>query len=278
MACMVEHVPATAAGMPSVWRARLTDAAFEGSVMRIAGYEEAGGSLRPEVVLAPLMVPLVMNFAAPWRIGLGGPPRPTDRYGSFAAGPFPGRVVIASEGASACIQIDFTPIGASRFFRMPVRELTGRMVDLDSLEDRALVELRSRLGELPSWPARLSLVTEVVANRLRAAAPVDRAMVGAWHRLERTQGTERIATIANHIDISRRQLTNLFARHVGVPPKTAARMLRFGRLLRRAEQAARPDWSGLALDGGYADQAHMVREFVEFSGVTPTTWHRSRSG
>jgi hypothetical protein len=103
---------------------------LDGIVSRITGYRElTTGHLR-QVETASLIVPLIVSFGGPFAIGLGRTPGAGDRVGSFAAGLFAGPVIIDSFGWANCLQIDFTPLGARRFFHMPMTELTDRMVDL----------------------------------------------------------------------------------------------------------------------------------------------------
>ena len=57
---------------------------------------------------------------------------------------------------------------------------------------------------------------------------------------------------------------------MGLPPKLLARIVRFDRLLRQLRTGAAMSWADLALECGYYDQAHLVREVRRFTGVTPT--------
>ena len=57
-----------------------------------------------------------------------------------------------------------------------------------------------------------------------------------------------------------------------MPPKTAARVIRFERARSLAEQAARPDWARIAVEAGYYDQSHLINEFRAFSGRTRETF------
>ena len=68
---------------------------------------------------------------------------------------------------------------------------------------------------------------------------------------------------------SDRQLAREFRREIGLPPKAAARVIRFDRARRLL-----PRYNGavVAAECGYADQAHFVREFVAFAGMRPTRW------
>jgi AraC-like DNA-binding protein len=61
-----------------------------------------------------------------------------------------------------------------------------------------------------------------------------------------------------------------FKQQVGLPPKTAARLVRFERAQRRLDRRGQTSWADIAAESGYADQAHLVREFRDFTGTTPT--------
>ena len=78
-----------------------------------------------------------------------------------------------------------------------------------------------------------------------------------------------ISRIADGVGWSHKHLIARFRQHVGLAPKTASRLIRFDGVLRRLERSPL-DWAQLAADAGYADQAHLVRDFRAFTGTTPT--------
>ena len=86
--------------------------------------------------------------------------------GGFAAGRYAGPVVIDSFGASHCLKIDFTPLGARRFFLMPMHELAGRMVVLTDVLGHDGLALRGQLGNTPDWPVRFKLAEQFVLSRI----------------------------------------------------------------------------------------------------------------
>jgi transcriptional regulator GlxA family with amidase domain len=69
---------------------------------------------------------------------------------------------------------------------------------------------------------------------------------------------------------SHRHLLTRFRQQVGLGPKTAARLVRFNGVWRRLDEDQPLDWGLVAAEVGYADQAHLVREFRQFTGTTPT--------
>jgi hypothetical protein len=80
-------------------------------VSSISFYRERGLGLAAFRHAAPLALPLLVNLGTPFRIALGQQPDAADARPSFAAGLFPGPVLIESDGRAECVQVDFTPLG-----------------------------------------------------------------------------------------------------------------------------------------------------------------------
>jgi AraC-like DNA-binding protein len=243
-----------------------------GIVTEITGYRENGLRLKGVVEMAALVVPLVISFGAPFSIALGRSPRPGDEFASFTSGLYAGHVVIDSIGESACVQVNFTPLGAYRFFGLPMREIAAQMVKLDELADPEIAELRRRLEDATSWERRLDVTQNFVMARIRRGPLPDRAVVSAYRELAFCHGDIRIAAVARRLGWSRKHLSQRFHDEVGIAPKALARLFRFNRLLALATESAAADWAGLAAECGFADQAHLTREFAELGGTTPARW------
>lgn len=108
------------------------------------------------------------------------------------------------------------------------------------------------------------LCEEVGATR-RNAGLAQRA--GDLFRFE--PGTQTAGVIASDLEVSPRHLLRVFRSELGFSPNHFKRNLRFLEALYRGDQAARPDWAGIACDAGYFDQSHMIRDFKALSGQTP---------
>ncbi|KRB25549.1 AraC family transcriptional regulator [Mesorhizobium sp. Root695] len=250
-------------------RRRLPDPRLQGIVSDICGYREtAPGHLR-NVEYASLTVPLVISFAEPFAIGLGKAPDDNDRFASFAAGLYAGPVVIESFGGACCVQVNFTPLGARRFFHLPMSELADSMVVLDDVLGAQGLALRERLGNAPDWATRFDMAEAFVAARLENAAETPLEIAWAYDRIITSGGRTRIASIAERLGWSRKHLAGSFSNAIGIGPKTLSRIVRFNRALGLSRQQT-VDWADIAADCGYADQAHLVREFRDLAGETPT--------
>jgi AraC-like DNA-binding protein len=249
---------------------RAVPAGLHGLVQDIVHYRETVRGRFRQVETASLVVPLVIGFGEAFPIGLGREPTATEAYGSFTSGIYAGPVVIHSTGAMECVQVNFTPLGAWRFFGLPMSDIASRMVSLDDLPDQSIRELRLRLADLPLPAMRLDLVTAFVADRLARSNAPDAAIDAAFSLMLARKGDIRISSIAERLDWSRKHLADRFQTLIGVTPKTLARIMRFNHA--QAMARAGGDWADIAAACGYADQAHLAREFVELSGSTPTAW------
>ncbi|MCC8978643.1 helix-turn-helix domain-containing protein [Bradyrhizobium acaciae] len=254
---------------------RLPSPPMAGLIVRITGYRETATGRFAHRQTAPLIVPLIVSFGTPFLIALGREPGAADRQLSFAAGLHAGPVYIESDGRAACVQVDFTPLGAYSCFGGAVADLVGRMVEIDDVLGHEGRRLRERLGAVTCWQRRFDLIEAFVLRRARHTPSPEVAF--AYRRLARSAGAVSITTLADEIGWSRKHLASRFRSELGLAPKSLARVMRFHRASRLAQSGAARGWAGIAAESGYADQAHLAREFVEFAGEPPTAWARRQA-
>jgi AraC-like DNA-binding protein len=243
-----------------------------GLISGMTGYRETARGRFFQREAAGLVVPLIISFGTPFLIALGREPNAADRQPSFAAGLHAGPVYIESDGGAECVQLDFTPLGAYRFFGATVVDLAARMVDIADVLGEDGRRLRERLGATPTWQDRFDLMEDFVAERASHAPSPEIAF--AYRRLARSSGAARITALAGEIGWSRKHLVDRFRSELGLPPKSIARMMRFHRACLLARDGTTTGWAGIAAESGYADQAHLAREFSVLAGETPTVWAR----
>ncbi len=240
------------------------------------GYRERTATpVRRIEVTTPAAV-VIVNFGPAWRLGDGRAPERMATHGSFVAGLYSTYAVSENTGASHCLQFNLTPLGARRILGLPLHHLANRIVDLADVLGKEALELEERIADTIGWPARFALLDEFLEARIAAAAQVSPVVLAAWQRLERSGGMVPVSGLARDLDISRKHLSVRFREAFGLPPRTVARLLRFRRVIDglAAEQA--PRWSELAVDCGYYDQAHLIRDFHQFAGMSPRAFMRSR--
>ena len=243
-----------------------------GLISAMTGYRETARGRFSQRETASLVVPLIISFGTPFLIALGREPDTADRQPSFAAGLYAGPVLIKSDGGAECVQVDFTPLGAYRFFGSAVVDLAARMIDMSDVLGRDGRQLREQLGATPGWQNRFDLVEDFVAGRANHLPSPE--IEFAYRRLARSAGGARITALAKEIGWSRKHLVNRFRSELGLAPKPVARIMRFHRACRLAHAGEARGWAGVAAESGYADQAHLAREFSTLAGESPTAWAR----
>jgi AraC-like DNA-binding protein len=160
---------------------------------------------------------------------------------------------------------------------MPAAELAAATVELDTLWGRRAAELYERLASASGWPARLAtaehLLCQVIAERA-ARAEISDDLQMAWDRLAGTGGQIEVSTLASDTGWSRRHFTHRFSAEYGLGPKAMGRVMRFerSRTMLLAPPSRRLRLADIAATCGYADQAHLTRDWQALAGSSPTAW------
>lgn len=189
--------------------------------------------------------------------------------GSVAAGPGlgAGGAVWARGVNLECVQVRLSPVIARAVLGLPPADLDGAVVALSDLWGREAARLRERLAGASSWEDRFALTEALLARRREAGRAVDPEVAWAWRRIVAGRGLVRVDGLAAELGWSRKRLWSRFRSQIGLPPKRAAKLVRFDHAAHRL--AAGQDAAGVAADGGYTDQSHLHRDVVAFTGVTP---------
>ena len=209
---------------------------------------------------------------------LGFSGRADEPESAMAVGTMTRALVIDAGTSPKCfVGVRFRPGKASAFLSVPANELTDLRVPLDELWLDA-VEVRDALALTANAVERVRALERVLAARVSPdVVAVQHDVDEAIRRIVEAGGSLGITRLAPALGVTRQHLARRFSQLVGVSPKTFARVVRLGRVIERARAVPAGEainWSALALELGYYDQAHMVDEFRELAGITPTAWHR----
>jgi AraC-like DNA-binding protein len=205
-----------------------------------------------------------------WYDGAGRPYRRSG-IGIGAARPGPVTIDTAEQRRTVCVV--FRPGGAYPFLPAPPGALDEPVVDLVDLWGPAAAALRERMLAAPTPHAALLVLQAELADRAARPLDVDHAVVAAAAALGRGAG---VAEVSDRLGTTTGTLRRRFAAQVGLTPKRYGRIRRLHRLLDGVVGRSSVDWSRAAAETGYFDQAHMVNDFRELTGVTPGAY-RPRS-
>lgn len=200
------------------------------------------------------------------------PAQPPASFTTLAGGLHAGPVLISHDGRQHGIQLSLTPLGARVLLGLPAGELANTVVDLGTLLGPVAGELVERLRAARTWTDRFLELDDVltrIAGQRDGPAP---ELGWAWRRLSASHGQVGVATLAEEVGWSRRHFGELFRREFGLTPKVAGRVMRFEVANHLLRVSKRPGLAEVAARSGYADQAHLTREWHELAGCTPSTW------
>jgi len=177
------------------------------------------------------------------------------------------RSVRASGSSVECLQIRLSPVVAHAVLDAS-SELDGTVVGLEAIWGREAGRIEDRLRAARSWEERFQIAGAAIARRLESGRRVDPEVAFAWEQLAEGGGQVRIDQLAAELGWSRKRLWSRFRAQVGLTPKRAAQLIRFDRAAHRLAAGQSP--ADVAAESGYADQSHLHRETVAFSGMSPT--------
>jgi AraC-like DNA-binding protein len=245
---------------------------------RATAYTVQGAGLSRQRELPNGSAVLVFNLGTELRVEdatgkLHRFPHPT----AFYSGPSDRYVVTETDGAQEGMVVELTLPGARRLLGRPLNELGDRMISLADLLGPRADEILGRIVDAPSPAVRLALLEAAIEARIADASDRGtRDLEWAWNLQHARGGRVTVSELADTIGCSRKHLTVRFDREFGLSPKLLARIMRFDRAIRIVRFGEVTSWSDLAAQCGYADQAHMAREFAAFAGDPPTALLRRR--
>ncbi|GIJ58787.1 helix-turn-helix domain-containing protein [Virgisporangium aurantiacum] len=173
-----------------------------------------------------------------------------------------GFVVRTLDGRGRVFGVAFRPGCFRPLLRRPVSTITDRTLPAAEIFDGAALP-----GE-----ATTATVDAFLLARRPAPDPVTETAAGLVDRIATTPGLTRVDALAADAGLSVRSLQRLFSEYVGVAPKWVIRRYRLHEITERLAAGTGVDWAATAAELGYADQAHLTRDFTKLVGEPPTAY------
>lgn len=175
-------------------------------------------------------------------------------------------------GETHCYGVVSTPVGCLALFGIEPRALRGRVVPLSEWSRGP--RLRGALAGLEPDAGLRVLAQQLEAHGHAPPARVDRvARAVAWLEAGPALG---VGEVARRLGLSHAYLDREFTRVVGLGPRRLAAILRVRGLLDGLDVFSDLDWVALSAEHGWYDQAHMIRDFKRYTGVTPSAYVRAQ--
>jgi AraC-like DNA-binding protein len=190
--------------------------------------------------------------------------------GAVLVGPHGRATAIDTAEQRRLVAVEFKPGGAAAFLPMPMSETRDQMVELADIWDSDGRVLRERLCEAPTPAAKLRTLEAALLERL--AGTFDPQISFAIALLE--SGVS-VAETGERLGLLPKTFVRRFRHHSGLSPKRFARVRRLQHIVASVAGRAHVDWCRLAAEHGYTDQAHLIHDFRNLTGMTPAAYHPS---
>lgn len=186
-------------------------------------------------------------------------------------------ITIPSGRDNEMLVINFHKGKAYPFVEMPMHELTDFVVDGELVLSNEILNLREMLLERYSVQHKFSCVEQFLmklfSKRLTRNVFVDYSV----DQIINNPTQLSIHKLSDKVGFSQKHFIKIFKEHVGLSPKAFLKIVRFQKAIRDIEINRSANWTDIALECGYYDQAHFINDFKDFSGFTPTQYLKMQS-
>jgi AraC-like DNA-binding protein len=197
--------------------------------------------------------------------------------GAVVAGPYRRAYMLDTAQQSHVLGVAFRPGRARVMIGASLHELADRHVALEDLWGASAKVLRERLLAAPDAAARLLACESALRDRLARSGDVAHPLAAVGTAcVSRAPERHGVVQLGERLGWTVRRLEQVFRADVGLTPKAYQRLQRFRSALVGIDGAARVGWSAFALQRGYYDQAHLIREFRAHCGLSPTAYLQRR--
>jgi len=179
-------------------------------------------------------------------------------------------ISIDAGGVNSSMMVVRLSIGAAQtLFKMPLSELTDQVIDADLLLGSAFSDLRNTIMEAVKPKQKIAVMEDFLLKACGRDFQLPPVLQFAFAKLVNEPHQQAIQQLVQKAGYSHKHLISLFRKYAGITPKELMKVMRFQKVIFEIEKNAMVDWTRLALDCGYYDQAHFIKEFRQFSGFNP---------
>lgn len=171
------------------------------------------------------------------------------------------------------VQVVFQPGGLYRMIGIPTMDLNNQYFDAESILGNQIRDVNERLMNIEDYPRMIPVVEDFLLGLIKKSKyeirPIDKVSLLMIDNVNSLS----LDWMAKESCLSYKQFERNFNERIGVNPKYFARIIKFDKAFRMKNAFPNKDWLSIALDCGYYDYQHLVRDYKEFTGMTPASFY-----
>ena len=191
---------------------------------------------------------------------------------SFIFGQITRHLEIEPTGRSGIVAARFLPEGLAPFIPAPVSSLENKAVAIADLFGKNAEALERDVMAAAHTPQRIKLIEGFLIAQLADPQMIDTVARACVETIFETQGQLDVVQLADKMNINRRNMERRFTSVIGMSPKQLSKLVRLQTAMKIMEQGKFSSLTSLAYETGYYDQAHFIKDFKEFTGVSPKSF------
>jgi AraC-like DNA-binding protein len=215
---------------------------------------------------------MIFHFADPYNQYLADGTRIMQPI-AFVFGQITAPLEIEPTGKTGIMAARFHPDGFIPFTATPLREMENRAVPLEELFGNDGKLLTASILQSPSTEEKIRLIESWLLKRLQSVETTDRLARESIDALFQSKGQVSVDELAEQLQVNRRMLERRFSSVIGMSPKQLSKIIRLQATLKLMGQKQFTSLTSLAYETGYYDQAHFIKDFKEFTGVSPKDFY-----
>lgn len=176
---------------------------------------------------------------------------------------------VESSGRVGIFSVRFKPAGLCRFINRDISTLNDKVVPLKDLWGTDAIIFEQKILEAENHLQRIKLTEEFLISKFYGDVSLHMLLADCVSKVILSNGSISIESLCHEFNISKRQLERLFMSGVGLSPKFMSRIIRFNHALQLIENNSGLNFTSVAFDGGFYDQAHFIKDFRELTGLNP---------
>ncbi len=193
--------------------------------------------------------------------------------GCFVFGQITRTLEIEPTGATGIFSVRFHPYGFVPFATLPIKDMENRAVPLAELFGSDGMAIEQQILNASTTAERIERIEAFLLSRLANPNTIDQIIKSTIDTMLTANGQISINELSRLTNINRRQLERKFAAAIGLSPKQLSKTIRLQATLNMLLDKKFTSLTALAYAGEYYDQAHFIRDFKEFTGLTPKEFY-----
>lgn len=169
------------------------------------------------------------------------------------------------------LQVRFQPGAFYNLFKIPMTEFVNQNIDAELVFGAELKTLNEQMANAEKIDELVSIFENFLWNKIKQTKELIRPIDKIGQMIFMNPQSFNYKTFAREACLSTSQFERVFLKQVGVSAKFYARVCRFQNAYKMKEQNPNLDWFSIAIHSGYTDYQHLVKDFKQFSGVTPNS-------